>query len=65
MRYLIRWIARAFALGGLLLCAGAILARANSAFTVGPFQTGTLLLAGVAALVLACLSYLVLLVEFE
>ena len=63
MGSLLRWIGRSAGLVGALLCVGAILARLGGSYVVGGFQVGTLLQAGIAAMLIACLSYLALLAE--
>lgn len=63
MTALLRWIGRLSGLAGVLACAVAVLARMAGSYVIGGFQVGTLLLAGIAAMLVACLSYLVLLVE--
>lgn len=63
MGSLLRWIGRLAGLAGVVICAAAILARFAGSYFVGGFQVGTLLLGGIAAMLIACLSYLVLLVE--
>jgi hypothetical protein len=63
MEMLLRWTGRLAGLAGVLICAGAVLARLGGAYVMGGFQVGTLLLAGVAAMLVGCLSYLALLAE--
>ena len=63
MTALLRWVGRLSGLAGVLVCAAAVLARMAGSYVIGGFQVGTLLLAGIAAMLTACLSYLVLLVE--
>lgn len=63
MGSVLRWTGRLAGLAGVVICAIAILARLTGAYYVGGFQVGTLLLAGIAAMLVACLSYLALLVE--
>lgn len=63
MTALLRWVGRLSGLAGVLACTAAVLARLAGSYVIGGFQVGTLLLAGIAAMLAACLSYLVLLVE--
>lgn len=63
MESFLRWTGRLAGLAGVLICAGAILARLSGSYLLGGFQVGTLLQAGVAAMVVACLAYLALLAE--
>ena len=55
------WVGRLAGLLGVLICAVAILARLGGTFQIMAFQTGTVLQAGVATMVLGCLGYLALL----
>lgn len=55
------WVGRLAGLLGVLICAVAILARLGGTFHVMDFQTGTVLQAGIATMVLGCLGYLALL----
>lgn len=48
---------------GIVLLAVAVVARLRGAYTVGEYQTGTLLLAGIAALAVGCFLLLWLLAE--
>ena len=57
------WAARVTGLAGVLLCAAAIIARLAGNYAIGPFQVGTVLIGGMAATLLACLAYLVILAE--
>ena len=52
------WIGRLAGAVGVLLSAAAVLARFSGAYTLGSFQVTTLLQAGTAAMVLACLGYI-------
>jgi len=63
MEQLLVWLGRLAGLGGVLLCAVAVLARLSGAFWLGGFQVGTLLQAGLTAMVLGCLCFLVVLTE--
>ena len=63
MRSLLVWVGRLGGSLGVVLCAASVLLRLRGIFTVAGFQIGTLLLAGVAAMLLGCLGYLAVLVE--
>lgn len=63
MRALCKWVARLAGLVGVAAIVVAVLARVAGAYWVGSFQVGTLLQAGMAATLLACLAYLVALAE--
>ena len=55
------WIGRLAGLAGVLMCLIAVGARLAGAFWIAGFQAGTLLQAGIAAMVLGCLAHLVVL----
>jgi len=57
------WIGRLGGIAGLILCAMAVLARMRSVYNVAGFQVGTLLLAGVAVMLIGCLGYLAAIAE--
>lgn len=59
------WTARASALIGVVLCAASVVARLEGLYVLASFQVGTLLLAGIAAMLLASLAYLAVLVEVK
>jgi hypothetical protein len=63
MSALLLWIATLAGVAGVLLSMVAVGDRIGGAFWLGGFQSGTLLLAGMAAMLLACLSYIALHVE--
>jgi hypothetical protein len=63
MQALCKWIARLAGLAGVAAIVVAVLARVAGAYWLGGFQVGTLLQAGMAATLLACLAYLVALAE--
>jgi hypothetical protein len=63
MNQLLRWTGRISGLIGLLVCIAAVFARAGGAFVLGNFQVGTMLQAGMAAMILGCLAYLAVLVD--
>ena len=65
MRMLLLWMGRVGGVAGVILCAVAIVVRLRGEFNFGGFQVGTLLLGGMAALLLGCLGYLAFLAERE
>ena len=65
MRTLLLWMGRVGGVGGVILCAVAIVVRLRGEFNLGGFQVGTLLLGGMAAVLLGCLGYLAFLAERE
>jgi hypothetical protein len=60
---LLMWIARLAGLFGITTIAIAFGARLAGAYWLAGFQTGTILLAGMAATLVACLAYVAILVE--
>ena len=65
MRTLLLWMGRIGGVAGVILCAVAIVVRLRGEFNLGGFQVGTLLLGGMAAVLLGCLGYLAFLAERE
>ena len=63
MQALLIWIGRVAGITGVALIVVAIAARLGGAYWLGGFQVGTLLLAGMAVTLLACLSYVAALAE--
>ena len=63
MQTFCKWIARLAGVAGVLAMAVAVLARLAGAYHLGSFQVGTILQIGMAATLVACLAYLVALVE--
>ena len=63
MQALLIWIGRVAGITGVALIGVAIAARLSGAYWLGGFQAGTLLLAGMAATLLACLAYVATLAE--
>lgn len=63
MENLLLWIGRLGGVVGVVLCAVAVLARIGGAYVLAGFQVGTLLLAGMAAMLVGCLGYLAALAE--
>lgn len=57
------WLARIAAVCGVFLIAVAIIARVSGLYALGGFSSGTILLGGMAAALLACLGYVVALAE--
>ena len=45
-------------LAGVVLCLASVVARLAGAYWIGGFQTGTLLQAGIAAMVFGCFCFL-------
>ncbi|MGE5089972.1 MAG: hypothetical protein ACM3QY_12650 [Candidatus Levyibacteriota bacterium] len=52
------WSGRAVGVIGVAICAIGAIARLTGHYTVGSYQAGTLLLAGVAAMVAGCFALL-------
>lgn len=63
MANLLFWIGRLGGIAGVILSAVAVLARLRGVYSVAGFQVGTLLLAGMAAMLAGCLGYLAALAE--
>ena len=63
MNQLLRWTGRIAGLVGLLMCIAAVLVRASGSYVMVNFQVGTILQAGMAAMILGCLAYLAALVD--
>jgi hypothetical protein len=63
MNELLRWTGRMAGAVGVLLCLVSCAARVAGVWTIAGFQIGTMLQGGIAAMVLACLAYLVILAE--
>jgi len=63
MATLLRWTGRLAGLSGVVLTFTAIGSRAVGNYVLGGFQTSSILQAGIAAMVLGCLSYLAHLAE--
>lgn len=63
MDHLLLWTSRAAGVSGVLLCVVAVVARFNGRYLLGGFQVGTLLQAGIAAMIAGCLGFLVVLTE--
>ena len=63
MKRLLLWVARLAGAGGVALIALAALARIAGSYWMGGMQVGTVLQAGMAATLVACLAYLAALAE--
>lgn len=63
MRGLILLVARTAGPLGALMCLIAAIGRLGGSYWLAGFQTGTLLLAGSALLLVGCFAYLIILVE--
>ena len=63
MESLLLWIGRIAGLAGMLIALAAVLARGSGQYVVAGLQVGTLLQAGIAAMVLGCLAYVARLAE--
>ena len=61
MESLLLWVGRLAGLGGVLLCAWAVTMRIQGSYFAGGFQVGTLLQAGMTAILIGCLCLLVVL----
>jgi hypothetical protein len=60
---LLRWIGRLGGAAGVVLCAVAVVARLRGVYNFAGFQVGTLLFAGIAAMLVGCLGYLAAIAE--
>lgn len=65
MTILLLWIGRIGGAFGVLLCVIAVLARLGGMYGVAGLQVGTLLLGGMAAMLVGCLGYLAAIAEFQ
>jgi len=63
MESLLLWIGRLAGAAGVLIALAAVLARGSGQYVVAGLQVGTLLQAGIAAMVLGCLAYVAHLAE--
>jgi hypothetical protein len=63
MENLLLWIGRLGGIAGIAITAIAIVARLQGTYMLGGFQIGTLLQAGIAAMVAGCLGYTAALAE--
>ena len=60
---LLLWIGRLGGVVGFAITVIAVVARLQGSFLLGSFQVGTLLLAGIAGMVIGCLAYAAALAE--
>lgn len=60
---LLKWSARAAGLLGVVLVVLSVAVRFAGAFRLGSFQVGTVMQAGMAAMLFACLAYLAIVAE--
>jgi hypothetical protein len=60
---LLRWVGRLGGAAGVVLCAVAVLMRLRGVYNFAGFQIGTLLLAGIAAMLVGCLAYVAAIAE--
>ena len=63
MANLLLWVGRIGGTVGALICVCAALARMRGVYVFAGLQVGTLLLAGMAAMLLGCLGYLAAVAE--
>jgi hypothetical protein len=63
MAHLLLWVGRIGGAVGVLMCVIAVLARIRGVYGLAGFQTGTVLLAGIAAMLVGCLGYLAVVAE--
>ena len=63
MEALLLWVGRLGGIAGILLSAGAAWLRFRGIYSFAGLQIGTLLLAGIAAMLVGCLGYLATMVE--
>ena len=63
METLLRWTGRLGGAAGVVLCAVAVLTRLRGVYNFAGFQIGTLLLAGIAAMLVGCLAYVAAIAE--
>lgn len=63
MANVLLWIGRLGGIAGVILSAVAVLVRLRGVYSVAGFQVGTLLLAGMAAMLAGCLGYLAAMAE--
>ena len=63
MESLLLWLGRFAGLGGALICAWAIYGRLTGTYFYAGFQIGTLLQAGMLAMLVACVCFLMVLTD--
>ena len=57
------WVGRIAGAAGVLMCLIAMFARARGTYSLAGLQMGTLLLAGMAVMLMGCLGYLAAIAE--
>jgi hypothetical protein len=60
---LLLWVGRSAGAVGVLLCVVAAVVRMRGVYALAGFQVGTLLLAGMAAMLVGCLGYIAAVAE--
>ena len=63
MENFLLWMGRIAALAGVFVCVCAVYGRLTGTYYFGGFQVGTLLQAGIVALLVACVCFLTILIE--
>lgn len=63
MSNVLLWLGRLAGLAGVLVMLVAVATRARGLYAIGGYQPGTLLLVGIALMVLGCLAYLSVIAE--
>ena len=63
MESLLLWIGRIAGISGVALSIWAAFSRFSGEYFVGGFQIGTLLLGGMTAMLVACISFLIVLTD--
>ena len=61
MDILLLWVGRLAGLGGVVICAWAVVTRVRGSYFVAGYQVGTLLLGGMMVILVACLCLLIVL----
>lgn len=61
METLLLWVGRLAGVGGVVLCTWAVVIRVRGSYFAGGFQVGTVLQAGMTAILIGCLCLLVVL----
>jgi len=63
MQALLMWIGRLAGIAGLVVVGVAVVGRLDGLYRLGGFEVGTLLQAGMAAMLIGCLGYVAALAE--
>lgn len=63
MQALLTWIGRVAGIVGVAVAGAAVIGRLAGAYWLGGFQVGTLLQAGMASMLVACLAYVAAIAE--